>query len=143
MKKVLGIALIIGGAFAIKHFYDQFNSKIEMKLPELDFIEDKPVMSKEAQEKLYWELRSINENRFYINPSDIANDPDFIKKMNEIIPTRIDANGNRVYDITQSMDFSAMNVFNSPPPTQAEIDQMLAIDPDEFMKALEEFYKSN
>ena len=51
MKKVLGIALIIGGAFAIKHFYDQFNSKIEMKLPELDFIEDKPVMSKEAQEK--------------------------------------------------------------------------------------------
>ena len=83
MKKVIGVAFIIGGAFAIRYLYKKFSEGSKTELPDLEYVDKKRFMTKEAQEKLYYTMKSIEENRHYIAPSQLFKDPESVDKLKQ------------------------------------------------------------
>jgi hypothetical protein len=81
-NKILGLGFLVGGAAAIYFFYKKSQNVDLGEAPELEYkeIEKEPItvidgnpvyMTKEAAQKIIYDVKSLEDNRFYLNPNEM------------------------------------------------------------------------
>lgn len=81
-NKLLGLGFLAGGAAAIYFFYKKSQNVDLGEAPELEYkeIEKEPLtvvngnpvhMTKEAAQKIMYDVKSLEDNRFYLNPNEM------------------------------------------------------------------------
>lgn len=82
-NKILGLGLLAGGAAAIYYFYKQSQKVSIGEAPSLEYKEvakepltvlddGTPVyMTREGADKIMYDVKSLEDNRFYLNPNEM------------------------------------------------------------------------